>query len=127
MAAAPKPANRRTAKHPGGEAEVLAKIAQMSAPYRAIGERLHAIIMESAPGLAPRVRYGMPWYMKDAKSWCYFRAAEKFGFVTFGFDDPAGLATNGLVASAYRIHTLDAAGEAMLCAVLREAASQAAA
>ena len=54
-----------------------------------MGERLHEIIVESAPGLTPRVWYGMPWYFRDGKSWCFFRAATKFNFIFFGFDDPA--------------------------------------
>jgi hypothetical protein len=118
---------KQATKKPDGEAEVIAKIAQMPAPWRATGVRLHQIIMASAPGLTPRVRYGMPWYMKDGKSWCFFRTAAKFGFVTFGFDDPAVLAPEDraphqLVASAYRITELDEATEAELSAIVRRAA-----
>ncbi len=109
------------------EVAVLAKIAEMPAPFRGISERLHHIIMKSAPRLTPRVRYGMPWYMKDGKSCCFFRAAKNFGFVTFGFDDPANLsceegAADQLVASAYRIATLDEATEAKLSAIVRKVA-----
>jgi len=123
--ATPRPRSR--ADKADGEAAVLAKIAQMPEPYRATGERLHEIIMRNAPGLTPRVRYGMPWYMKDGKSWCFFRAATKFDFMTFGFDDPATLtreevAPHQLVASAYRITTLDEATEAKLSAIVRKAA-----
>jgi len=114
-----------------GEAAVLAKVAQMPAPSRAIGKRLHEIIMNSAPGLTPRVRYGMPWYMKDGKSWCFFRAS-KFGFITFGFDDPASPtreegAPHQLVASSYRITKLDEATEAKLTAIVRAAQAEGAA
>src|ERR1700674_4890706 len=38
-----------------GESAVLAKIAEMPEPDRAIGERLHAIIKASAPALSPRL------------------------------------------------------------------------
>jgi hypothetical protein len=115
-------------KKAGGEAAVLAKIAEWPAPYRAMGERLHDVIVNSAPGLTPRVKYGMPWYFKDGKSWCFFRAATKFNFITFGFDDPADLtgeegAPDQLVASAYRIHTLDQATEAKLSTIVRKTTS----
>ena len=114
-------------KKPDGEAEVLAKIAEMPAPYCDVGKRLHQLIMQSAPGLTPRVRYGMPWYMKDGKSWCFFRAT-KFGFITLGFDDPAALSGESeapprLVASAYRISELDDATEAILSDILRSASN----
>ncbi|HXX43609.1 MAG TPA: DUF1801 domain-containing protein [Candidatus Acidoferrales bacterium] len=123
--AAPRP--RPRADKPDGEAAVLAKITQMPEPYRTVGKRLHEIIMKNAPGLTPRVRYGMPWYMKDGKSWCFFRAATKFNFMTFGFDDPAILTREEgvplqLVASAYRITTLDEATETKLSAIVRKAA-----
>ena len=57
-----------------GEAAVLAKIAAMPAPCCAMGERLHALILRSVPTLQPTLYYGMPWYAKDAKRVCFFRA-----------------------------------------------------
>lgn len=116
-------------KKADGEAEVLAKIAEMQAPYRAMGERLHEIIMTNGPGLTARVRYGLPWYMKDGKSWCFFRWAKPFDFMTLGFDDPAILApedgaAHRLVASAYRITALDETTEADLAAIVRKAAGR---
>jgi hypothetical protein len=68
----------------------------------------------------------MPWYMRDGKSWCFFRATT-FGFVTFGFDDPAVLApqqgaAHHLAVSAYRITALDEATQAELAAIVRRAA-----
>ena len=120
-------AAREAAKRAQSEAEVLARIAEMPAPFRAIGERLHRIIMQNAPGLEPRVRYGMPWYMREGKSWCFFRAAPQFGLMTLGFDDPAVLplqegASHRLVGSAYRITVLDEATETELARIVRNAA-----
>src|SRR5271157_660096 len=66
-----------------GEAAVLAKIAAMPAPYRAMGERLHALILRSAPALQPATWYGMPGYAKDGNTVCFFRADTKY--MTFGF------------------------------------------
>src|SRR5207237_4406723 len=86
---AAKKATKKAAARPGpradkadGESAVLAKIAAMPGPYRAIGERLHAIIKASAPALSPKVWYGMPGYAKDGKCVCFFRADK---YMTFGF------------------------------------------
>jgi uncharacterized protein YdhG (YjbR/CyaY superfamily) len=81
-----------------GEADLLAKIAAMSEPDRAMAERLHAIITASAPALAPKTWYGMPAYAKDGKIVCFFQPAEKFKtrYATFGFNDSANLDDGGL-------------------------------
>src|SRR5437588_12243499 len=73
------------------ESAVLAKISEMQAPDRALGERLHAIIKASAPGLSPKLWYGMPAYAKDGKVVCFFQAAQKFmtRYATLGFSDRA--------------------------------------
>src|ERR1700686_2356352 len=57
------------AKKADGEGDVLAKIAEMPEPDRAMAERLHAIIKAGAPGLSPRTWYGMPGYAKDGNVW----------------------------------------------------------
>ena len=72
-----------------GESDVLAKIAEMPEPDRAMAERLHAIIKASAPALSPKTWYGMPAYAKDGKIVCFFQSADKFKsrYATFGFND----------------------------------------
>lgn len=72
---------RKPAKTADGEAAVLAKIAAMPTPYRAMGERLHAVILRSAPALRPKLFYGMPGYAKDGPVACFFRADK---YMTFG-------------------------------------------
>src|SRR2546422_6314709 len=76
-----------------GESAVLAKIAAMREPDRAMGKRLHAIIKTSAPALSPRLWYGMPAYAKNGKVVCFFQSAQKFKtrYATFGFSDKANL------------------------------------
>src|SRR4030067_214233 len=77
-----------------GESAVLAKIAAMQGPDRAMGERLHAIIKASAPALSPKTWYGMPAYAnKDGKVVCFFQSAQKIKtrYATFGFSDAANL------------------------------------
>src|SRR5947209_13174240 len=76
-----------------GESDVLAKIAEMPGPDRAMAERLHAIIKASAPGLSPKTWYGMPAYAKDGHAVCFSQSAQKFKtrYATFGFSDKAYL------------------------------------
>jgi uncharacterized protein YdhG (YjbR/CyaY superfamily) len=76
-----------------GESDVLAKIAEMPKPDRAIAERLHAIIKASAPTLAARTWYGMPAYARDGKVVCFFQSGQKFKsrYATFGFQPAANL------------------------------------
>ena len=82
-----KAAARRGAAQADEENAVLARIAEMPEPDRALGERLHAIIKASAPALSPRTWYGMPAYAKDGNVVCYFQSAHKFKarYATFGF------------------------------------------
>jgi uncharacterized protein YdhG (YjbR/CyaY superfamily) len=77
-----------------GERAVLAKIAEMEGPDRAMAERLHEIVKASAPSLSPKTWYGMPAYVnKDGKVVCYFQSAQKFDarYATLGFNDAANL------------------------------------
>ena len=118
-----KPA-KKAAKKAEGEAAVLAKIAAMPAPYRAEGERLHALILRSAPALQPTSYYGMPWYAKDGKRVCFFRANK---YMTFGLTEEANLtreegAPHQLLASAWYFTALDDPTQAKLYAIVRKAA-----
>jgi hypothetical protein len=113
------------AKKAGGEAAVLAKIAAMPEPYRAMGERLHALILRSAPVLKPILWYGMPGYAKEGKIICFFRADK---YMTFGLNDDANLSreeggSHQLLASAWFFSALDDATEAKLSDIVRKAAS----
>src|SRR5919108_202244 len=76
-----------------GEAVVLARIAALREPDRAMAKRLHAIVRASAPTLEPKLWYGMPAYAKDGKVVCFFQSAQKFKtrYATFGFSDKANL------------------------------------
>src|SRR5919198_874320 len=86
-----------------GESDVLAKIAAMPGPDRAMGERLHALIKASAPALSPRTWYGMPAYAKDGKVVCFFQSAQKFKarYATFGFSDTAKLDEGAMWPTAF--------------------------
>jgi uncharacterized protein YdhG (YjbR/CyaY superfamily) len=108
-----------------GEAEVLEKIAAMSAPDRAMAERLHAIIKASAPALSPKTWYGMPAYARGGKIVCFFQPAEKFKtrYATLGFNDSANLDDGGLWPVAFALKELTAANEAKIAALVKKAAS----
>jgi hypothetical protein len=108
-----------------GESEVLAKIAAMPGPDRALGERLHAIIKASAPALTPRLWYGMPAYARDGKVVCFFQNAAKFKtrYATFGFMDKANLDEGGMWPTAFALKELTAADEAKIGALVKKAVS----
>ena len=108
-----------------GEADVLAKIAEMPEPDRAMGERLHAIIKASAPTLSPRLWYGMPAYAKDGKVICFFQNAQKFNtrYATLGFSDAANLDEGALWPTAFALKELTAAEEARIGALVKKAVS----
>ena len=105
------------------ESAVLEKIAEMPASDRAIAERLHAIVKDSAPVLAPKTWYGMTAYAKDDKIVCFFQAADKFKarYATFGFNDPANLDEGGMWPTSYAIKELTADGEAKIRALVKKA------
>jgi uncharacterized protein YdhG (YjbR/CyaY superfamily) len=108
-----------------GESDVLAKIAEMPEPDRAMGERLHAIIKASAPALSPKLYYGMPSYAKDGKVVCFFQGAYKFHsrYATFGFNDTANLDDGTMWPTAFALTELTAADEARIGALVKKAVS----
>ncbi len=107
-----------------GEAAVLGAIARMPAPYRAMGERLHAIIRASAPTWTPRTWYGMPAYASGTSVVCYFRGGDKFGerYMTIGFNDSAHLDEGRFWPIVFALTELTAAEERRIAAVVRQAA-----
>ena len=109
----------------GGEGDVLAKIAAMQEPDRAMAERLHAIILASAPALSPKTWYGMPAYAKDGKVVCFFQSAQKFKtrYATFGFNDTANLDDGTMWPVAFALTELTAADEARIAALVKQAVS----
>jgi hypothetical protein len=108
-----------------GEGAVLAKIAEMPEPDRAMAERLHAIIKASAPALTPRLWYGMPAYAKAGKIICHFQPAQKFKtrYATLGFSDQANLGEGAMWPVAYALTELTAPDEAKLSELVKKAVS----
>jgi uncharacterized protein YdhG (YjbR/CyaY superfamily) len=109
-----------------GESAVLAKIAEMSGSDRAMAERIHAIVTDTAPDLTPRTWYGMPAYAnKDGKVVCFFQDARKFKarYATFGFNDAANLDEGNMWPTSLALKKLNVADEKRIAALVKKAVS----
>lgn len=106
-----------------GENEVLAAIAAMPEPDRAMAKRLHEIIKASAPALSPKTWYGMPAYARDGKVVCFFQSGHKFKtrYATLGFSDAATLDESAMWPVAFALSELTVAVEARIVALVRKA------
>lgn len=106
-----------------GERDVLAKIAEMPKSDRAIAERIHAIVTQVAPDLAPRTWYGMPAYAKDDKVVCFFQSAAKFKsrYATIGFNDSAKLDKGSMWPTSFALTALTAAEEKKIATLVKQA------
>ena len=113
------------ARKADGESALLAKIAEMPEPDRAMAKRIHAIVRASAPDLSPKIWYGMPAYAKDDKIVCFFQSAEKFKtrYATLGFSDTANLDEGAMWPTAFALKKLTAAEEARIGALVKKAVS----
>jgi uncharacterized protein YdhG (YjbR/CyaY superfamily) len=122
-----KAAGRRGSRASAADEEsaVLAKIAELPAPDRAMAERLHAVITASTPALSPKLWYGMPGYAKDGKVVCFFQSADKFKsrYATIGFNDSANLDDGAMWPTAFALTELTAAVEARIATLVRQAVS----
>jgi len=116
---------RANKKRAEGESVVLAKIAEMPEPDRAMAKRLHAIIKASAPALSPKTWYGMPAYAKDGKVVCFFQSAQKFNtrYATLGFSDTAELDEGAMWPTTFALKELTATEEARISALVKRAVS----
>jgi uncharacterized protein YdhG (YjbR/CyaY superfamily) len=108
-----------------GEADVLAKIAEMKEPDRSMAQRLHELIKETAPELSPKTWYGMPAYAKGGKVVCHFQGAAKFKtrYATLGFSDKANLDEGSLWPVAFALKELNATAEAKVVELVKQAVS----
>ncbi|HET9684481.1 MAG TPA: DUF1801 domain-containing protein [Gemmatimonadaceae bacterium] len=118
-----KAASRPRAKGESEEGDVLARIAAMQAADRALAERVHSIVMATAPGLAPRLWYGMPAYARDGKVVCFFQDAAKFKsrYATLGFSDKAMLDDGEMWPTSFALKKLTAAEEKRIVELVKRA------
>ena len=114
---------KAAAQGANNEKAVLAKIAELPEPDRAMAKRLHAIIKASAPALSPKLWYGMPAYAKDDKVVCFFQSGQKFKtrYATLGFQDAAKLDEGPMWPVAFALKSLTAAEEARISALVKKA------
>lgn len=119
-----KAESRASKSRADGERDVLAKIAEMPEPERAMATRLHAIITASVPALAPKTWYGMPAYARDGKIVCFFQSAQKFStrYATLGFSDAANLDEGAMWPTSFALKELTAAAEARIVELVQRAA-----
>jgi uncharacterized protein YdhG (YjbR/CyaY superfamily) len=120
-----KAEERANKNRAAGEGAVLAKIAEMQGPDRAMAERLHAIVKASAPELSPKTWYGMPAYAnKDGKVVCFFQSAQKFDarYATLGFNDAASLDEGAMWPTSFALKELGADEEARIGELVERAA-----
>jgi uncharacterized protein YdhG (YjbR/CyaY superfamily) len=118
-----KAASRPRVKGESEEGDVLARIAAMQAADRALAERVHSIVMAAAPGLAPRLWYGMPAYARDGKVVCFFQDAAKFKsrYATLGFSDKAMLDDGEMWPTSFALKKLTAAEEKRIVELVKRA------
>jgi hypothetical protein len=118
-----RPARGSRADKADGEGEVLAKIAEMREPDRGMAGRIHALVKANAPGLAPRLWYGMPAYANHAGVVCFFQTAQKFKtrYATLGFSDKANLDDGAMWPTAFALKAMTAADEARISALVKKA------
>jgi uncharacterized protein YdhG (YjbR/CyaY superfamily) len=120
-----KAEERASRDRAAGEADLLAKVAEMPESDRVMAERIHAIVKAAAPELSPRTWYGMPAYTKDDKVLCFFQAADKFKarYATFGFNDVAMLDDGAMWPTSWALTRLTSADEAKIAALVKKAVS----
>ena len=115
---------RRGADREAGERDVLAKIAEMTAPDASIAKKIHALVKASAPGLTPKTWYGMPAYAnEEGKVVCFFTPADKFKerYATFGFQPSANLDDGNMWPTSWALTKLTAAEEKKIGALVKKA------
>ena len=108
-----------------GEADVLAKIAEMPAHDRDLAGQLHHLITSLHPDLEPRTWYGMPAYASNGSTICFFQSAHKFKsrYATLGFSDKARLDDGDLWPVYYALQELTPATRAQITTLLQQALS----
>ena len=108
-----------------GEREIREKIAEMTESDRAMAERIHALVTDSAPVLVPRTYYGMPAYAKDGKVICFFQPKAKFKvrYSTFGFQPEAAVDDGDMFPVAFAVMKLTPKVEARIVELVKKAVS----
>ncbi len=116
------PDKKKPAPNADGEHAVLEKIAELPGPYRAMGERIHALVRAHAPALSPKLWYGMPAYARDGRVVVFFRGAVDERYLTLGFNEEAQLDDGAMWPTSFALTELGPAEEARIAALVKKAA-----
>ncbi|HSM02309.1 MAG TPA: DUF1801 domain-containing protein [Acidimicrobiia bacterium] len=106
-----------------GEADLLAKIAEMPKADRDMAKRIHEIVTGAAPDLKPKTWYGMPAYARDGKVVCFFQSAAKFDarYATLGFNDTAKLDQGAMWPTSFALKELNDKVEKKIASLVKKA------
>ena len=107
-----------------GLANLKAAIAKLSKAEQPMANRLHEIVMENAPTLAPKTWYGMPaWAGADGKAIVFFTPASKFKerFATLGFNQGAKLDDGNMWPTSWALLKLGPSEEKQIAALVKRA------
>ncbi|HLY14177.1 MAG TPA: hypothetical protein VKR24_07480 [Candidatus Limnocylindrales bacterium] len=109
-----------------GEADVQAKIADMPADDRAMAARVHALVLQAVPTLAPKTYYGMPAYARDGRVICFFKPKSKFKvrYSTFEFQADAALDDADMWPVSFALIKLTPATEKRITELVKQAAGR---
>ncbi|GAA2642897.1 iron chaperone [Paractinoplanes durhamensis] len=123
--AAMKERAKELKKGPDTEADVLAKIAEMTGTDRELAERVHAVIKDNAPEITPKLWYGMPAYARNGKVVCHFQPAAKFKtrFATLTFSDQSNLDDGAMWPVSFALTELTPDAESRIAALVKQAMS----
>lgn len=108
-------------------AQVIDKIAKMDEPRRSLVQRVHEVIMAAAPGLKPRIWYGMPAYAQSASTPALvtLRNDER---LNLALTEKVSLRSAGgsdgtLMPAAWYFETIDETAEMRIAEIVRSAVS----
>jgi uncharacterized protein YdhG (YjbR/CyaY superfamily) len=120
-------ARERKADPADGLNDLRESLAKMPPDDRAMGERIHEIVMAAVPTLAPKTYYGMPAYAqpgKDGKTIAFYKAKSKFRvrYSTFGFQPDAKLDDGEMWATEFAVIELTPKAERQIAELVKKAA-----
>jgi hypothetical protein len=116
---------KKLADKKADEALLQNAISLMTGEDKIIGEKLHQIIMKTAPDLMQRTWYGMPAYSNGSKIVAFFRPGKRFAepFVTLGFNNTADWNKGDIWVTNYGITKISPEVEAEIIALIKKATS----
>jgi uncharacterized protein YdhG (YjbR/CyaY superfamily) len=117
---------KKGAKKADGLQAVLDRIAEMAPEDRALAERVHLAITQTAPELLPKTWYGMPAYTNaDGKVVVFYQDSGKFNYrySTLGFQDAAHLDAGDLWPVSFALKSWSPAVEKRVVELVKAAVS----